>query len=227
MNRKYYIFLFLCIVAVATLTYYGINTNKEREVSYYVIKETSSCMAECEEGVKEIYTKYYSTEESEGVKAMFSETSGSETIGGYNIAYLFSRKIIGYSFDREGELKYKTVTTSDPGYFLWNLDSMEVGQKWEGNVTIKSDNIKNKENFITEYKFETEIVSYEKVKIEAGSFNCYKVRRAMSTEYEGEIVKQINTLWYSPELKIIVKGINTTNFKGKECTSTLELIEYR
>jgi|GEM_PF-2322133 len=241
MNRKYYIFLFLCIVAVATLTYYGINTNKEREVSYYVIKETSSCMAECEEGVKEIYTKYYSTEESEGVRATFSEIVGTENERGYLIMYQSSNEVIRYTFDDEGELINKTVSTVDGynGYFwwgsytLWSSDPIEVGQKWERNVTIKSYDMENQQSAIMDMDLhcETEVLSYEKVKVEAGNFNCYKVKLVQSGEYEREnikkIVKYTITLWYSPDLKIVIKDSYISQFGDFECTSTSELIEYR
>ena len=226
MDRKYYIFLFLfflCVTIIAVLSYYGIDINKEKEINYYIIKQTFSSASDPPE---ELYIRYYNIKENRDMRTTFSETSDLRNIRGYSTTYASSGKTINYTFDPKGKLNYRTVTTSDRGYALWNLDSIEVGQKWEGNITIETRDMENEQTFTTYYNFETEVLSYEEIKVEAGKFECYKIRCIISTEYEGDIVKQINTLWYAPDLKIIIKGINTPNCKCSECTSTSELIEY-
>ncbi|MEA1993571.1 MAG: hypothetical protein U9N35_04145 [Euryarchaeota archaeon] len=242
MNKNFLVLLSLCAIAVTALAYYGIymdksDVNKEKGVRYYITKGSASCASE---ESRELYTENYIIQKNGGIREIFSKTSGNESETSQLICQS-SDKVIRYAFDDKGELSGKTVITGEDydGYFwwgsyaVWSLDSVEVGQKWGGNITTKAYYTENQQFLLIDTMdlyCETEVLAYEEVKVEAGSFDCYKVKLVQSGEYEKEktkkAVKYTITLWYSPDLKIIVKDIFISQFGDYECTNRSELIEY-
>ncbi len=232
MNRKYYILVILLFSASILLAvYYNSAVSKYGEVTYYITKKTGSCTSEKE---KEVHIKNYIIQKDDP-KTVFSETLEN---GKGSLMYMFSERAVEYLLSEKGELTNKAVIDLGDyrGYLWWGLyitpeEKVKPGDVWEGDVKIRSQNI-GEESTITEISFHcrSEVLSYEEIKVKAGDFKCYKIKLTQEGEYkinnEKKIVKYTITLWYSPDLRIIIKDSYISQFGDFECRSTSELIEY-
>ena len=233
-NKKYYIpVIFLLSIFIVLAVYHEGTEEKSREISYYITKEKGSCASENE---KEAYVKHHIIQKDD-MRTVFSEIWDD---GRGSLTYVFIGKAVRYMFNEKGELTNKTILDfGDYGGYIWwgsyilLAKEVEVGDMWEGDVTIKSQNMEDQSPVVTQIVLHcrAEVLSCEKIKVKAGDFKCYKIKLTQEGEYkdnnENRSVKYTITLWYSPDLKIILKDTQRSLFGDFECTSTSELVEYR
>ena len=164
------------------------------------------------------------------------ELEGGEEFGRQVVAVLNELYVTGsgsgkgrqYGIDRE-TLEIKGVIGSKDGKLVSSLDSgspfyrfpLFVGKKWDR--MIKGETQRHWEwNYLMSYR----VVSFEEVKVQAGTFKAFKIEQRQSElTHGGEVV---DYYWFSPEVKNIIKYQFGTSHGGWVIKSQdYELTKYK
>lgn len=108
------------------------------------------------------------------------------------------------------------VLSAEAKYFVFPL---EVGKKWK----FKYDLANKVSGFKVHWELEAAVVAYEKVKVQAGEFDTFKIEykgywNNRTTRRNGRAVL---TSWYAPEARTVVKTTYDDTFNR----NTRELVE--
>lgn len=106
----------------------------------------------------------------------------------------------------------------DDGTFFWPL---WVGKWWRASYTYYN-HVQGRSWSPVEFTWE--VKAYEEVKVPAGTFKAFRIESS-----PGRNAATFTTLWYAPEIKLIVKRISerTSDHYLGPGKSLTELIEYR
>lgn len=111
----------------------------------------------------------------------------------------------------------ETVTYSPHiGTFSWPL---YVGKSWIARYT-HHDRVRETITDPVQYHYQVE--AFEKIVIAAGTWEAFRIQSKSASG------TSLSTIWYAPELKLIVKRINetTVGHSSGPTKSTYEIIEY-
>lgn len=119
-------------------------------------------------------------------------------------------------FNKKGELKEEF--TPYKGSFRFPLF---VGKKWSYTYSTTKHEKKGQPGILDDYISDVKVVSYEQIKVPAGTFWAFRIEEG---RYKWEVKKRPKrgiserTVWYSPEVKNVVKAEELTEAYNLELT---------
>ena len=134
---------------------------------------------------------------------------------GMRSAYLYDKETANHAARlRDG--KESESYAPHAGTFDWPL---YVGKSWKARYVYRN---LSRQTTIDPVQYEYRVETYEKVVVPAGTWDAFRIA---SKNVNGT---SLSTIWYAPELKLIVKRINETTARHSSgITKTLyEIIEY-
>jgi hypothetical protein len=119
-------------------------------------------------------------------------------------------------FNKEGELKEEF--TPYKGSFRFPLF---VGKKWNYAYSTTKHEKKGQPGILEDYNVDVKVVSYEQIKLPAGTFWAFKIEESKlkwGVKPKPKRVFKHRTVWYSPEVKNVVKVEEQTEAHNLELT---------
>ncbi|HXY05433.1 MAG TPA: hypothetical protein VEI05_02715, partial [Burkholderiaceae bacterium] len=103
---------------------------------------------------------------------------------------------------------------------------LEVGKKWKSNNNFVDHTYKEMTGSET---YSVEVTGYEKVKVQAGEFDAFKLKAKSSWNMKsGDVGTHVFTYWYAPKVRAVVKDSELIASQGWGLPEwTCELAEFQ